>query len=627
VNNRPRQAPAGPAELGERALIQATRALAGVKDLDVSFGPALPGQSGAAVRLPPVKWPLTATDAARVRGHADHLALRNAYHDPVLHARYRPSGSRARDVYDAVEDMRCQSLGGNVLAGVAQNLTAALNEALGRKTSTAPYGARPAPMAQALALMVRERLTGLPPPPAASELMVRWQDDLQRRVAGSLEQLAASVGDQQQYAFALHDLVQDLDLGHELGAAAERRRSALQRLDVERDGAADDVDNGTPESTVKKQAGTLEQDAPELKAGEAVGSRLGSDDEAERRPEAEPVGERMQRELLHDDSDHPNRHYRIFTQAHDETVNAGELCVDEELTQLRANLDRESRALQPAVTRLAIRLERLLLARQTRRWQFDLEEGVLDAARLARVVTDPLAPLSFREESDSDFKDTVVSVLLDNSGSMRGRPIMVAALCADVLARTLERCGVKVEILGFTTRQWSGGQAREDWLKAGRPSAPGRLNDLRYIVYKPADVPYRRARRHLAVMLKEDLLKDNIDGEALLWAHERLLRRNEQRRILMAISDGVPLCEATLSANPGGYLEQHLRNVVKWIETRSTVELVAVGVGHDVTDFYRRAVAIPDIEQLGGAMIEHLAELFVKPGRGGRPDRQRRKHA
>ena len=244
---------------------------------------------------------------------------------------------------------------------------------------------------------------------------------------------------------------------------------------------------------------------------------------------------------------------------------------------------------------------------------------MLDAARLARVVTDPLAPLAFREESDTDFKDTVVSVLLDNSGSMRGRPIMVAALCADVLARTLERCGVKVEILGFTTREWSGGQAREDWLKAGRPSAPGRLNDLRYIVYKPADVPYRRARRHLGVMLKEDLLKDNIDGEALLWAHERLLRRNEQRRILMAISDGVPLCEATLSANPGGYLEQHLRNVVKWIETRSTVELVAIGIGHDVTDFYQRAVAIPDIEQLGNAMIEQLADLFVEPGQANDP--------
>jgi cobaltochelatase CobT len=317
---------------------------------------------------------------------------------------------------------------------------------------------------------------------------------------------------------------------------------------------------------------------------------------------------------MHDDADHPNRHYRIFTRAHDQIVQASELVDEAALTQLRAALDRESRALQPAIARLAIRLERLLLARQTRHWRFDLEEGVLDAARLARIVTDPLAPLAFREESDTDFKDTVVSVLLDNSGSMRGRPIMVAALCADVLARTLERCGVKVEILGFTTREWSGGQSREDWLKAGRPSSPGRLNDLRYIVYKPADVPYRRARRQLAVMLREDLLKDNIDGEALLWAHERLLRRSEQRRILMVISDGVPLDEATLSANPGGYLEQHLRNVVKWIETRSSVELAAVGIGHDVTDFYARAVAIADIGQLGQAMVEQLAELFVAPG-------------
>jgi cobaltochelatase CobT len=325
----------------------------------------------------------------------------------------------------------------------------------------------------------------------------------------------------------------------------------------------------------------------------------------------------MTREPMYDDSDHPNRHYKVFTQAHDEVVEAGQLCDEEERTRLRADLDRESRPLQPAVARLAIRLERLLLARQTRRWVFDLEEGVLDPARLARIVADPLLPLSFRDETDTEFKDTVVSVLLDNSGSMRGRPIQVAALCADVLARTLERCGVKVEILGFTTREWSGGASREDWLAAGRPSAPGRLSDLRYIVYKQADVPWRRARRNLGVMLREDLLKDNIDGEALLWAHARLLRRTEQRRILMVISDGVPLDEATLSANPGGYLEQHLRNVVKWIEQRSAVELVAIGIGHDVTDFYQRAVAIADVDHLGGAMIGQLAELFAdRPVRG-----------
>jgi cobaltochelatase CobT len=612
VSTRPRQAAETPAESGERALLQATRALAGARDLDVSFGTPLPGAPATSIRLPPVKWPLAAGDAARIRGHADHLALRSAYHDAALHARFRPTGARAREIFDAVEDMRCQSLGGNVLAGVAQNLTAALDDSLSRKTGSSPFGARPSPMAQAMALLVRERLTGLPPPPAAAELMLRWRDDLQRRAAASLESLAASVSDQQGYAFALHDLVEDLDLGHELGAAAARRKDAVRQIDARH--AETTPDGEGPQSEVKRRAGTMEQDAPELAAGEAVGSRRDQGAAEERRAEAEPSGARLEREPMHDDTDHPNRHYRIFTRAHDEIVHASELVDETALTQLRAALDRESRALQPAIARLAIRLERLLLARQTRHWRFDLEEGVLDAARLARIVTDPLAPLAFREESDTDFKDTVVSVLLDNSGSMRGRPIMVAALCADVLARTLERCGVKVEILGFTTREWSGGQSREDWLKAGRPSAPGRLNDLRSIVYKPADVPYRRARRQLAVMLREDLLKDNIDGEALLWAHERLLRRGEQRRILMVISDGVPLDEATLSANPGGYLEQHLRNVVKWIETRSSVELVAIGIGHDVTDFYARAVAIADIGQLGQAMVEQLAELFVAPG-------------
>jgi cobaltochelatase CobT len=612
VSTKPRQAGETAAEIGARALRQATRALAGATDLDVGFGAPVPGQPATTLRLPPVTWPLAAGDAARIRGHADHLALRSAYHDAVLHARFRPTGARAREVFDAVEDMRCQSLGGNVLAGVAHNLTAALNDTLSRKTGSSPFGARPSPMAQAMALLVREKLTGLPPPPAAAELMLRWRDDLQRRAAASLQGLAAAVTDQQRYAFALHDLVEDLDLGHELGAAALRRKEAVRQIDARH---AEEMGDGEgPPAEVKQRAGTMEQDAPELAAGEVVGSRLDQGATEERKAEAEPSGARLEREPMHDDSDHPNRHYRVYTRAHDEIVPAGELADETELTQLRAALDRESRALQPAIARLAIRLERLLLARQTRHWRFDLEEGVLDAARLARIVTDPLAPLAFREESETEFKDTVVSVLLDNSGSMRGRPIMVAALCADVLARTLERCGVKVEILGFTTREWSGGQSREDWLKAGRPSAPGRLSDLRYIVYKPADVPYRRARRQLGVMLREELLKDNIDGEALLWAHERLLQRGEQRRILMVISDGVPLDEATLSANPGGYLEQHLRNVVKWIETRSSVELAAIGIGHDVTDFYARAIAIADIEQLGQAMFEQLAELFVAPG-------------
>jgi cobaltochelatase CobT len=603
-----------PAERCARALIQTTRALAGVKDLEITFGDPLQRQGETALRLPPLALPLNESDAARVRGQADHLALRRAYHDPVTHARYRPTGSRAREIYDAVEDMRCQSLGANALAGVARNLAAALSDTLARKGVVAGFGPRLAPMTQALALLVRERLTGLPTPATGEELMSRWREELARRAARSLESLAAVVDDQQRFAFIVHDLVDDLDLGYELGAAEERRRVAVAAAQAATGDAAAEAASAMPQ--LKTLSGVMEQDAPPLAEGEVVGSRLGSDDEAQRKPEAKATGERMTRELLHDDSDHPNRHYKVFTQAHDEVVAADQLCDDDERTRLRADLDRESRLLQPAVARLAIRLERLLLARQTRRWQFDLEEGVLDAARLARVVTDPLLPLSFRDETDTEFKDTVVSVLLDNSGSMRGRPILVAALCADVLARTLERCGVKVEILGFTTREWSGGVSREDWLAAGRPSAPGRLSDLRYIIYKPADVPWRRARRNLGVMLREDLLKDNIDGEALLWAHARLLRRTEQRRILMVISDGVPLDEATLSANPGGYLEQHLRNVVKWIEQRSAVELVAIGIGHDVTDFYQRAVAIADVDHLGGAMIGQLADLFAdRPAR------------
>ncbi|HEX5648221.1 MAG TPA: hypothetical protein VFX69_01080 [Steroidobacteraceae bacterium] len=620
-------------ERAQRAVVQATRALAGAKNLEVTFGPPQPSTTKGPVRLPSFRLPLGAGEAARVRGHGDHAALRHAYHDAALHDRFRPSGVRAREIYDTLEDVRCQSLGARVLPGVAANLTAVLEETLARKPGVASHGPKPAaPMVQALALLLREHLTGLPSPAGATELMLQWRKDLARRAGPHFAGLVALAEDQRRFAFELHELVRDLDLGHELGAAGERRRAALaRRLDT---GAAPDASSRpAPEGSLVEQAAVpLEQDAPEVDSGQQVGSRYRQGDDTERQAEREPRGSRLQRESMHDDSDHPDRHYKVFTRAHDEVVDAHVLCADVELTRLRADLDRASRALQPAVTRLAVRLERLLLARQTRRWQFDLEEGALDAARLARVVTDPLAPLAYREETEADFKDTVVSLLLDNSGSMRGRPIMVAALCADVLARTLERCAVKVEILGFTTREWSGGRSREDWLAVGRPAGPGRLSDVRYIVYKPAEVPYRRARRNLGAMLREDLLKDNIDGEALLWAHERLLRRPEQRRILMVISDGVPLDEATLSANPGGYLEHHLRNVVKWIETRSGVELVAIGIGHDVTDFYERAVAIPTVDELGNAMIEQLADLFADDpkqrrdrgeGRKGRAARRR----
>jgi len=319
--------------------------------------------------------------------------------------------------------------------------------------------------------------------------------------------------------------------------------------------------------------------------------------------------------------------YKMFTEIFDEIISAEDLCDLEELARLRTQLDRQLDNLQGAVAKLANRLQRKLMAQQNRSWDFDLEEGVLDTARLTRVVTDPTAPLSFKQEQDTEFRDTVVTLLLDNSGSMRGRPITIAAICADVLARTLERCNVKVEILGFTTKAWKGGESRDKWLDSGKPQNPGRLNDLRHIIYKGADSPWRRARRNLGLMLKEGLLKENIDGEALLWAHERLLGRTEARRILMVISDGAPVDDCTLSANPANYLEQHLRRVVNWIESKSDVELVAIGIGHDVTRYYKQAVTITDAEQLGGAITDQLADLFDEDknkGMGRGPRRMRR---
>jgi cobaltochelatase CobT len=320
--------------------------------------------------------------------------------------------------------------------------------------------------------------------------------------------------------------------------------------------------------------------------------------------------------------------YRIYTQQFDEIVPATELCDPEELTRLRNFLDQQLQSMQGVVARLANKLQRLLMAQQNRHWEFDIEEGILDTARLPRIIIDPMYPLSFKREKDMVFRDTSVTILLDNSGSMRGRPIMVAAMCADILARTLERCAVKVEILGFTTRAWKGGQSREKWIAAGKPPHPGRLNDLRHIIYKAADEPLRRARRNLGLMMREGLLKENIDGEALMWAHNRAIARTEQRRILMVISDGAPVDDSTLSVNAGNYLERHLRNVIEDIETRSPVELVAIGIGHDVTRYYRRAVTIVDAEQLGGAMTEQLTSLFVEEhARGGRAQRRGKRRA
>jgi cobaltochelatase CobT len=619
-----------PTELFKRSLAQTTRALAGTEEeLEVTFGAEGPRLSAGKIVLPHLPRVISDPDAQRIRGQADALALKLAHHDDRAHAKLRPSGAEGRAVFDAVEEMRVQALGANALKGVAGNLTAALTDSLERRGATRMVDRSTAPLADALALMVRERLTGQAPPENARGIVNAWREEIEREAGTALNQLEAVAEDQRAFALKFRDVLNNLGLGDEIGP----------------DERADDNDESNAEQTPPQQDQTEGEDEQEQETPadmEMVESDIDmdtdrtisveSDNEADEQEELEEddPGEKPIRPKSRNEPEDPNANYKVFTKSHDEVITAEELCDGEELARLRTYLDQQLKPLQSVVGRLANRLQRRLMAKQNRTWSFDLEEGVLDTARLTRVIVDPMSALTFKQEDDMPFKDTVVTLLLDNSGSMRGRPIMVAALCADILARTLERCGVKVEILGFTTRAWKGGTSKEDWLKAGRPPQPGRLNDLRHVVYKSADAPWRRARRNLGLMMREGLLKENIDGEALMWAHERLLPRAEQRRILMVISDGAPVDDSTLSANPGNYLERHLRTVIQWIETRSPVELIAIGIGHDVTRYYRRAVTITDAEQLGGVMVEKLAELFDEaapeerpPPRSPREHRQR----
>ena len=564
--------------------------------------------------LPPAPTALTPAALALTRGQADRLALRRAFHDPAVHARHRPAGVRARSLYDALEDARCLSLGARDLAGVAVNVDAALRDELQRSGALRGPADGSAAMTQALALMVRADLGGMPVPDEAAVLHGRWRPFLEQRLAKSLPLLFASVADQEAFAREQQIILRALGLGHELNPPPPEPRTegGPQSADrpASRPPSAPKPDH-LPAPEVQEAREITDEEEPGIEPQQPLAEPASPEAEGANGPEQQsPEGQRLSR-INADEADHPNRNYRIFTTLHDEVRDACDLSDAAILDELRATLDAETRQLPTIVARLARKLERFLLAQQRRGWHFDLDEGVLDPSRLTRVLTDPIAPLAFRQEREIDFKDTVVTLLLDNSGSMRGRPILLTALCADLLARTLERCGVRTEILGFTTRDWDGGLARKDWIAAGAPRNPGRLTDVRYIIYKDADTAWRRARRNLGLLLQDELMKDNIDGEALWWAHQRLVARREQRKILMVISDGVPLDQATLSANPGGYLDQHLRDVIRWIERRGEVELAAIGIGHEVGDYYSRAVAIASTEELGPAMINQFAELFA----------------
>jgi cobaltochelatase CobT len=611
-NIKPRgAAKEAPTEPFKRAVGICLKAIAGKGDLEVNFASERPGLVGGKARLPEPPRRLNEREAAIVRGHADSIALWLACHDPAVHRKLSPGGQQARAVFEAIEQARVEAIGARRMGGVAKNLAAMLDDRFHRGKFDEITDRADAPIEDALAMMVRERLTGQTPPATARKLVELWRPLIEERAGRDLDRLERVLNDQRRFGDVVHDLLDCLDMGEDRSSESDEEESEEgedrnQQDETGQDGEASD----SAES--EQLAAEAEASADELpdSASEAVDAPAAEmADEAEM-ADSESAAEPWRPRHPRNEPRGPD--YRPFTARFDETVGAEELCEPEELDRLRGYLDKQLSHLQGVVARLANRLQRLLLAQQNRAWEFDLEEGLLDPARLSRVIVDPLHPLSFKREKDTDFRDTVVTLLLDNSGSMRGRPITVAATCADILARTLERCGVKVEILGFTTRAWKGGQSREAWLAAGKPPNPGRLNDLRHIIYKAADAPWRRARKNLGLMMREGLLKENIDGEALDWAHKRLLGRSETRKILMMISDGAPVDDSTLSVNPGNYLERHLRWVIEDIETRSPVELIAIGIGHDVTRYYRRAVTIVDAEELGGVMTEKLAELFYE---------------
>jgi cobaltochelatase CobT len=598
-----------PVDEFRRALAGASRAIARDAEADVVFASEGAAATGKTARVPSPGPAMSPRLVGEARGAADALALRLRYHDAAVHGAQAPGDAEARAVFDALEGARVEALGARALSGVRANLSQAVEARVRGDAIVRARNAEEVPLATAVGLLARQRLSGEPPPTAAVpglELIAPW---IEEQGGADLDALAMVLDDQAAFARVSRRLLEDLDLVAMDDRADQPEDDGGEDESGEDDGpddAADEGADGSPEAGDTEMRGEPADDGTSEEQGseqaEAGDDDLAPGDEGNDSAMASP--NRRNWELS------PPTEYRAFTTRFDEIVEAGELCDEEELIRLRAYLDQQMAGLHSVVTRLANRLQRRLLAQQARSWDFDQEEGLLDAARLARVVVNPAQSLSYKIERETKFRDTVVSLLIDNSGSMRGRPIAIAAICADILARTLERCGVASEVLGFTTRGWKGGQSREAWLAAGRPARPGRLNDLRHIIYKRGDEPYRHGRRNLGLMMREGLLKENIDGEALLWAHNRLIARPEERRILMVISDGAPVDDSTASANSGAYLENHLRQVIQWIEKRSTVELLAIGIGHDVTRHYARAVTIMDADQLAGAMMDQLARLF-----------------
>ena len=601
-----------PADPFKKALAEATKVMADDPELSVTYSVDPAGVSGDAMRLPQVSRRMTREEVLHARGTADALALRHKYHDPAVNARYNPQGQMAQELFNAMETARCEAVGARVMPGTASNIDSKIEAEALRLGYDQVSEAAQVPLPTAAGYLIRHLATGRDLPPACNNVMELWQGFIEEQAGGTLEGLDDMLSDQAKFAKFARQIIEDLGYGDQLGddpdnieddQEDEAEDSGEEQDEPDSTGEDDGDEDQADADPEQSQEDQQDQSQAQVSMDEMADQEMGDETEL---PEGEaPLEPPAPQPISDADPD-----YTVYSTEFDEEIDAQDLAEPVELERLRAYLDQQLEPLKGAVSRLANKLQRRLQAQQNRAWEFDLEEGTLDAGRLARVVANPTTPLSFKVEKDTEFQDTVVTLLLDNSGSMRGRPISIAAICADVLARTLERCNVKVEILGFTTRAWKGGQSRETWLGEGRPQLPGRLNDLRHIIYKSADAPMRRTRQNLGLMMKEGLLKENIDGEALEWAHRRMVSRREARKILMVISDGAPVDDSTLSVNPANYLEKHLRDVIAMVEKRRQVELLAIGIGHDVTRYYNRAVTITDVDQLAGAMTEQLAALF-----------------
>ena len=599
-----------PADPFKKALAEATRTMADDPDMVVSYSVDPAGMTKEGVRLPQVSRRMTRDEVLLARGTADAFALKRKFHNDATAARYAPTGPLAREIYDAMETARCEAVGARAMPGTAVNIDAKIGFEADRKGYSQITRSEDAPLAVAAGYLVRHLATGRDMPKGAANVMQLWRGFIEEQAGGTLDGVDHVLADQAAFARLTRKVIADLGYGDQLGDDPDRPDDDSAGDEAEQDQDNPDSDGSDEPDSDDTEASPEQTQDDQQDQSQA---QVTMDDQAdmEQGDEAElPEGEAPLDPPPPAPYSAADPNYTVYTTDFDEEIRAEDLAEPAELERLRAYLDQQLEPLKGAVSRLANKLQRRLQAQQNRSWLFDLEEGTLDAGRLARVVANPTTPLSFKQEKDTEFRDTCVTLLLDNSGSMRGRPISIAAICADVLARTLERCSVKVEILGFTTRAWKGGQSRERWLAQGRAQTPGRLNDLRHIIYKSADAPWRRVRPNLGLMMKEGLLKENIDGEALEWAHRRMMARPEARRILMVISDGAPVDDSSLSVNPANFLEKHLRDVIAMVERRRAVELIAIGIGHDVTRYYQRAVTITDVEQLAGAMTEQLAGLF-----------------